>query len=454
MSYGAEGSCCRITLAGDCMPTRRISIYDDPNFLALAEIFRTADVGFVNLETVVRRSDEGAPGIQHGTYMTTSPELLEELKWFGINLVSCANNHAFDYGEGGVLATIKHLDAAGLAHAGSGRNLADARMPGYLDTQAGRVALLSTTATFSPWHRAGDQRPDVSGRPGISCLGSKKAYRLDRETFHAFARASRELGFDQTRSRNRGHFYSEAEAPPEREGRLDAFGQTFELADSFGAISKLAEQDVADILRWVREARRQADWVIFSYHSHEFSHDSMARAKVRTELDEPAEFVPDLARAIIDAGADVFVGHGSHTPLGIEIYKGKPIFYSLGNFVFQNETVPSFPADAYARFNLGPDATPADFLDVRTANGKKGHVAHAGFWENIVATVHFDEGRLKEVAIHPIEQGFGRSRSQRGRPVLANAEIGASIIERIGKLSARYGTKVQRRDHVGIIGLT
>src|SRR6202007_1730218 len=118
-------------------------------------------------ETVVRRSDEGLPGITRGTYMQTPPELLADLKWFGINMVCTANNHSFDYGEGGLLATLRHLDAAGIVHAGSGRNLAEARMPGYLDVRGGRVAILAATATFRPWNRAGAQRADVPGRPGI-----------------------------------------------------------------------------------------------------------------------------------------------------------------------------------------------------------------------------------------------------------------------------------------------
>ena len=103
--------------------------------------------------------------------MTTDPKLLEDLKWLGINLVSCANNHAFDYGEDGVLANLKHLDAAGLVHAGTGKNLAEARAPGYLDTPNGRVGLIAATATFRPWNQAGEQRPDLRGRPGINPLG-------------------------------------------------------------------------------------------------------------------------------------------------------------------------------------------------------------------------------------------------------------------------------------------
>ena len=158
-------------------------MFDEPAFLALAKIFRDCDAGMANLESVVRHWDEGTPGITQGTFMTTPPELLDDLKWFGITMLGCANNHAFDYGEGGVLATIKHLDAAGLAHAGSGRNLAEARMPGYLDTRGGRVAILAATATFRPWNRAGAQRPDLRGRPGINPFGFKNTYTVDGEVF-------------------------------------------------------------------------------------------------------------------------------------------------------------------------------------------------------------------------------------------------------------------------------
>ena len=164
-----------------------------------------------------------------------------------------------------------------------------------------------------------------------------------------------------------------------------------------------------------------------------------------------SDFARAFARAAIDAGADIFVGHGSHTPLGIELYNGKPIFYSVGNLIMENETLPFFPSEAYLRFGLGAEATPADFLDARTGNGKKGHVADAGYWENLAATCHYRGGQLAEIRIHPLDQGFGRPRGQRGRPVLADATLAARIIERVDKLSRPYGITVENRDGVGIV---
>ena len=139
MVYEAEKGNLTIALAGDTMLTRKLIPFKEEKFLQLREILCAADAAFANLEGTVHAWDEGTPGITQGTFMTTDPKLLDDLKWLGVNLVSCANNHAFDYGEDCVLANLRHLDAAGLTHAGTGKNLAQARAPSYLDTPNGRV---------------------------------------------------------------------------------------------------------------------------------------------------------------------------------------------------------------------------------------------------------------------------------------------------------------------------
>ncbi len=453
MAYEAAKGNFRVALAGDCMLTRRLSLFDEPAFLALRDLFRGCDAGFVNMESVVRRPDEGTPGVTRGTYMTTSPELLADLSWLGVNMVSTANNHAYDYGEGGLMATARHLGEAGIMFAGSGQNLAEARRPGYLDTRGGRVALIATTATYRPWNAASPQRPDMRGRPGINPLNSETTYSVDDATFKALDTMSEGLGFNQTRKRNRTHFFSESEAPDEVRGELQLFGTRVVNSGSFGASSTADATDVEDNLRWIREARRQADWVLVSFHSHQFAHNSVASAATKIDLKEPADFVPAFARQCIDAGADIFVGHGSHTPLGMEIYKGKPILYSVGNFIFQNESVRSFPAEAYARFGLGHDATPSDFLDARTGGGTKGHIAHEGFWENIAVTCEFRNGAAAEIRVYPIEQGFGASLGQRGRPMLATGAIADRVIARVADLSKMYGVEVRNENGIGVIAI-
>ncbi len=85
MLYQSESGDLTLTLGGDTMLTRRLSVYDEPRFTKLAKLFRDADVGFVKLEGSARHWDEGVPGITRGTYMTTPPELLDDLRWFGVN---------------------------------------------------------------------------------------------------------------------------------------------------------------------------------------------------------------------------------------------------------------------------------------------------------------------------------------------------------------------------------
>jgi poly-gamma-glutamate capsule biosynthesis protein CapA/YwtB (metallophosphatase superfamily) len=453
MVYQAETGNFTVALAGDTMLTRKLTPFKEERFLALREIMRGVDAAFANLEGTVHTWEEGTPGITQGTFMTTEPKLLDDLKWLGINMVSCANNHAFDYGEGGVLANIKHLDEAGIAHAGTGRNLAEARAPAYLDTPNGRIALVAATATFRAWNQAGEQRPDLRGRPGINPLGFQTTYNVDTVAFEQLKRISRELGFDKTHERARKHFYSDKEIPDAKAAELSLLGNRYLLAERFAIETRASERDLQDNLRWIREARRQADWLVVSVHCHEFGGASLLTAGSRAELEETAEFVTRFAHQAIDEGADVFVGHGSHFPMGIEIYREKPIFYSVGNFVFQNETVGFFPADAYERFDLDLRATPSDFLDARTAGGKKGHPADPAYWENMFAVCEFSSSKLKEIRIYPIDQGFGRPRPQRGRPVLAEGEVADRVINRVVNLSQRYGTKTSRHGDVGVIRL-
>ena len=451
MIYQADKGTFTIALAGDTMLTRKLTPFKEKQFLALRDLLRGADAAFANMEGTVHTWNEGTPGITQGTFMTTEPHLLEDIKWFGVNLVSCANNHAFDYGEGGVLANLKHLDDAGIAHAGTGRNLAEARAPAYLDTANGRVALVAATATFRPWNQAGEQRPDLRGRPGINPLGFQTTYHIDGAAFDQLKRVSRELGFEKSHERARKHFYSDKEIPDAKSAELSLLGNRYALGEGFSIETKANERDLQDNLRWIREARRQADWLVVSVHCHEFGGASLLSAGSRAELEETADFVTRFAHQAIDEGADVFVGHGSHFPMGIEIYQGKPIFYSVGNFIFQNETVGFFPADAYERFDLDLKATPSDFLDARTAGGKKGHPSDPAYWENMLAVCEFDGGKLREIRIHPIDQGFGRPRPQRGRPVLAEGEVAERVLERVARLSKRYDTKVAVRNGVGVI---
>lgn len=449
MPYQSESGNLTLALSGDTMLTRRLNVFQEPEFLALRQVFREADVGFTNLESAVHRY-ETTPGILSGTFTCTSPELLEDLKWFGINLVCCANNHAFDWGEAGVMATIRYLESSGLVYAGIGPHLSAARGPGYLDTPNGRVALIAATSFFRPWNVAAPQGRDIIGRPGVSALRFETTYGVDKEALKDLRRISGGLGLEaeKERTRNSG-FFGPGELPQDTGTEFHFMGAKFTAGDVFTIRTRPDPGDMKDILRWIRDARRQADWVMVSHHFHEQGGEAFKTVRHRSELGEPAEFVRAFALECFAAGADVFVGHGPHMSLGVEIYDGHPLFYSLGGLVFENETVRWLPSYAYGRFDMGGEATPADFFDQREGS----HPTEPVWWENIIARVKFKGGKLGEVLLYPLDQGFGRSRPQRGRPVLAQGKQASNTLKRIKRLSEPYGTQIQIKDGIGVINL-
>ena len=98
--------------------------------------------------------------------MRADPKLIKDLQFLGVQMVTCANNHAYDFGENGVLTNIRYLDEYDMPHAGTGCNLSEARSPVYLDTARGRVALISVTSSGPQILQAGEQWRDGAGRPG------------------------------------------------------------------------------------------------------------------------------------------------------------------------------------------------------------------------------------------------------------------------------------------------
>jgi poly-gamma-glutamate synthesis protein (capsule biosynthesis protein) len=454
MSYDAERGCISIALGGDILLSRGLKVFREPQFLRLRELLQGADVCFANLESSVLRYGEGIPAVRTGTHMVTEPELLDDLNWLGIKLVSCANSHSLNFGEDGLILQNRYLDAAGIAHAGTGENLRQASSPTYLETANGRVAMIAATAHLpSESNRAAHQRVDFRGKPGVNALGFRVTFSLDKEAFAALRRIANSLGFDHERSRTiqRG-FQSAAELGPDEETEFDFRGDRYRLSDSFDIATRCNARDLEENLRQIREARRQADFVMVSLHNQDSIGRSWLHAERLTEIECQPDFVTQFAHAAIDAGADLIAVHGPHMFMGVEIYRGQPIFYSLGNFFMQNETLRHVPAHHFERFGLDAYATPADFFDARTA-GDKGHPATREFWESAVVLCRFENRKLSAVELYPIEMGFGRPRSQRGRPLLADRERGKAILERIARLSTAYRTHIEQREDRAIISL-
>lgn len=450
--YEAEAGEFSIALTGDTLLTRKLSVFREPRYLQLRDLLHGCDAAFTNLEAPVHRYLDGGHAQRQGggTYMTTEPGLLDELKWLGISLVACGSSHAEDYGPAGVVETLGHLDEAGLVHAGSGRHLAEARAPGFLDTARGRVGLVAAVAHHHESARAGEQRRDAPGYPGVNGLRHETVFEVDRQGLDELVRLGRELGWHAELGRRQALGDPAAGTPREAYNFL---GHRFEVGSECAIHTYANRRDVEDNLRQVAYARANADYVVVSLHCHEQGGPTYKTAEHRSGVTRPADFALAFAHEAIDAGADIVVGHGPQQQLGLEMYKGRPVFYGLGSLIFQLETVRYLPAEAYERYGLDQFATPYDFVNARYAGDTVGHPADPLQWEQAVWTCHFDKSGPAEIRIHPIELGYGLSRWQRGRPMLAREGAAQRILERIAGLSAEIGTTVSIEGGQGVIRL-
>ncbi|MCI0782630.1 MAG: CapA family protein, partial [Chloroflexi bacterium] len=196
--------------------------------------------------------------------------------------------------------------------------------------------------------------------------------------------------------------------------------------------------------------QKQSDWMIYGAHCHESGSTGEFHGSTRVS---PPDFLVEFAHWTIDQGCALFAGHGPHFLRGIEIYKNRPIFYSLGNFIFQNESVLWLPQEAYRRFNLGYDQTPGDYLDTRSGGGTRAFAGDPVFWQSVVAVCNYAGGELREIVLHPIDMGYGRPIPQRGRPVLAEGPIAQQTLTWLQDVSRPYGTEISIEGDTGFIRL-
>lgn len=428
-----------VVATGDSLITMKQSVHSEPRFIEMLNLIRKADIAFTNHEMLLHNYEPGCyPSPQSGgTYVRADPSIIEELKWMGFDFFSTANNHSLDYMYGGLFKTREFLEAAGVCYAGTGKDLAEARAPAYMDTSKGRVALISASSTFAPLGRAGDARRDMHGRPGLNPLRYETWYTVKAATIKKLKQLEKEMDLPEVVQPEDAYYFME---------------KKFVVGKDLGAHTKTHEADLEGNLESIRHAARQADWILFSLHAHEGKwKDSEA----------PADFIEEFARAAIDAGAHTVIGHGHHAMRGIEIHDGKPIFYSLGNFIFQNQTVKRMPADFYDRYKLDPySGTPPDAYDARMeAPPKPGHPERKWFaydekyWISVIPYMEFEGDKLAKLELYPIELGQNKPRSQKGRPIFAEGELADKILKIITKLSKPYGTKIKIEDKIGVVTL-
>jgi poly-gamma-glutamate capsule biosynthesis protein CapA/YwtB (metallophosphatase superfamily) len=454
-----------LALTGDTILQRRVSACTDGGFLAAVDLVRSATLGFTNLEGCIQTGEDWhaylAGNGRGATYIRTPPFVGDELAWMGFDLVSLANNHAADFGEAGVLTTMRYLARRpDLVGAGLGATLAEAAAARYVETADGVVALVAA-ADWGPrglgdlpfpvplGALAADADRYYKGRPGLNLLRYDCRFTVPAAALDQLRSLSEQMGWEASKAMRRGGG-GRAEPMPspspgfdedEADGSFYFMGRCFVAGDEPGFRTIAYQGDIDRIVRAVREARHHADWVVVSLHQQ-----GAGRRR-----DEPPDHTVALGRAALEAGADVFVAHGAGRIGGIELFGQSGVaVYGPGSFVIHLDQVRQLPLEMMARFGLGYDGEAGDLLDRRAANERRagtevGVRSEPAVFGGAVTVVELTKGRPPQVAVHPIELvGATEGRHLSGLPRLipsASEQWGAAIAV-IDRRSRPFGASV------------
>ena len=245
---------------------------EDPDsiFALAAPLIRKADIAFCQLERIF--SKRGSLQVQlQAHHSRVDPRNASALTYGGFNVVSFASNHCLDWGVEGFLDTVDLLKGKGFQVVGVGKDIDEARRPVIIERKGTRVAFLAYNSALPRGYEADE------GKPGCVPLRAKTFYeQVDWQ----------------------------AGTPP----RIWTFTQ---------------DEDLKAMVADIKKVRPTVDVLIVSMHWGIHFVPSVI-----------AMYQTEAGHAAIDAGADVILGHHAHILKGVEVYQGKPIFYSLGNFAF------------------------------------------------------------------------------------------------------------------------
>jgi poly-gamma-glutamate synthesis protein (capsule biosynthesis protein) len=412
---------------GDLIVAYPQSQNPEAGFQGVLKLIRDADVGTGNYEGNIidgRKFKGSGPGGFAGV-----PEVAPDLKAMGFDLVARSNNHIGEYGYEGLLETNDHLDRAGVMAAGSGESYWAARSARFVSTAKGRVGMVATASSFAQNVMAEPGRGEWPGRGGQSALRTTRTFVSPPALWQSIVNLRAAFP-------NGTGFY----APPFTESQITILGERFRLdpnAKEPHYSFEMNQRDLEDILAAVREGKMRSDFMTVAIHAHHFRDAKGGERGVNIAETEGLDTNPSIAdylhvfaRATIDAGADLFQGTGVHTLRGIEIYKGKPIFYGLGEFFRQMDTV--------GLSGMGP-------------RGRGEANSPPVKYESLVAITRFDRGQLAEIRLHPVQITDDVRMAHRGIPYLAPPEVGRRILDRVQRLSAPLGTKIVIEQGIGII---
>ena len=380
----------------------------------LSEIISRSDVAFTNLETTIRARHGGWPMISSSLTPPTRrifspPEVLDELKRMGFNTLSLCNNHAFILGPNGILSTLEEVGKRGFLSAGIGATLKDAATPGRQSIKGKQIALVAMDGgPNSPTVYAADEQPPYfPSRPGNNPMRVAPLVEVDEAKFAMIEEIRKSLKSFDIRPE-----YIKTPAPETDSVTLSSViypgapNLKFRKGKETRAAFDVNKDDLARNLAAVKSEKAAGSFVIVYLHHHLWE----------PVWEHTPAWMQAVCRQFVEAGADIVVSHGVPVLHGVEIYRGKPIFYSLGNFIFQ----PFSEANVWLNDRI---------------------------WLSVVATCEYDGDRLKRIDFVPLaacSQDALRQGSfdERDAPEIATGVYAEKILGWLKSLSATFGTTV------------
>lgn len=417
------------TATGDSFISRRLPEKAYKGFNDITNILNQSEFRFTNFEMVTPENFEMPSAVSGGTWANANPKVIKDIKKYGFNCVAWANNHTLDFLYEGLKSTKKYLDTEQLINVGVGMHLSEASKPKYIEMQNGRVGLIGVTTTFHDTWKAGEQRKDGPGRPGVNGISHRNVYSITEEDLATLKNISGKTDINAKINLDISEGFTEENTESYFFGNNE-----FKVSKNYGKEEILNNSDVDRVIKSIHEAKSKSDYVVVSIHSHEMKGENKSK---------PAKFIEDISKLFIDEGADTIIGHGPHILRGIEIYKERPIFYSLGNFIFQNDTVDYLPADFYKDYNLSQDNDVYEAISTRSQNDTRGLGVNKYVWESVIVSWEFDDNQISSIKLYPISLQGHLKNYNRGWPILTKD---ISVLNHLSNLSKPYGTKIKVKE--------
>lgn len=406
----------------------------------IVELLKNSDAAFTNAEFSTPAINT-APAAGRGYVTAVRPNRIDELKKLNFNLINFANNHTGDFGVEGVLDTIQSAENRDVSPIGIGRSLDEAKKPRFADTNKGRIGVVSASSTRASAFLASDAGNGVPARPGLNPLRWEQKYVLSTEEFNQLKKINKNLGTEKS-----AEIGTKIERWKSLENNQFYFGSMYEekLLIEEGKSTEVKTfvntHDLKVICEQISDASKRSDYTVFNIHSHEGQNEDWYN-------DTPADFIQEAAHAIIDAGADIFIGHGAHFLRGIELYHGKPIFYNLGSFLMEFEAGESIiPPEMYESYGFSPKSPPSDLHQSRAyENGKfAGFNGNRVFSEGAIVKVNISNNGKTTYHLIPTNLRMDDEKSlNRGIPVIASGKRKIEIIDRLKTLSTDLHTELE-----------